>query len=95
MSQLAEFLVGTAVIVAPQTGLPCCLALALGKSAVNLSKRRKAKAKRKDTETTGKEAAKPEKVTLSWADVNCIITSKKGDKKQLLQNLHGTAKPGR
>ncbi|BDA42587.1 Protein white [Coccomyxa sp. Obi] len=96
---ILDFILGAAVIALPQHQIP----VLLGTASIALF--RKIKRKRSghkklgpdpghaSTVTTG--GSTRQQVNLQFTDVRCSITNKKGLKKTILNDITGTAKPGR
>ena len=89
-----DFLLGTALIVLPRAQqVPLVIGTLLVKGVQGLGKRRRAKRAVKGGD--GK-AEGPQEVTLEWARLSCSLTDKKdGTKRMLLQDMAGSATPGR
>ena len=89
-SSVVDFALGAALITLPQYKLP----LAAGAAAVGLARRvvkRKTAAQTRHSTST----AHRDRIHLSWSDLTCTLTDKKGRSKQLLKGLAGDARPGR
>ena len=88
-----DFVIGTALIVLPpQHQVPLALATVLIKGVASLRHRNKKQANQKN----GSETEAGNEVMLQWSDVTCKLASKEAESKRiLLDNLKGTARPGR
>lgn len=94
-----DFILGAAVIALPQYQIPVLIGTA------SLSLFRKIKQKRSAHKKLGPDPGHASSVTsggstrqqvnLQFTDVRCSITNKKGVKKTILNDITGTAKPGR
>lgn len=89
-----DFLLGTALIVLPRAQqVPLVAATLLMKGVQGFGKRRRAK---RAVKATDGKAEGPQEVTLEWSRLSCSLTDRKaGTKRVLLQDMSGSATPGR
>ena len=90
---LVDFVLGAAVIVAPQHQLPVAVGAGLLKAgSAAIQHRSQTRAIRATAEADQQSSSR---TTLDWDQLSCTLTRKDGTHKNILQHLSGTAQPGR
>lgn len=90
---LVDFLLGAAVIVAPQHQLPVAVGAGLLKAgSATIQHRSQKRAARASAEADHQSSSQ---TTLDWDQLSCTLTRKDGTQKNILQHLSGSAQPGR
>ena len=90
---LVDFVLGAAVIVAPQHQLPVAVGAGLLKAGSAAIQHRSQKRAGRTTAEAGQQSAS--RTTLDWDQLGCVLAKKDGTNKSILQNLSGSAQPGR
>ena len=89
MAAKLDFVLGAAVILVPQYGIPVFVGSSVGKFIL---KNRQKKDRKANQPTSNQEK---QQVKLQWSHLSCQLTTKTGETKQLLKDQSGVAKPDR
>ena len=88
---LVDFALGAALITVPQHKV----LLAAGVAVVNIVRRIQTQRASGSASASEHDSDDSQEIHLSWSQINCSITSKKGARKELLVDVAGEAAPGR